>query len=817
MRNFALAALLLPVLASAAQNPDAGIGYELAFDPIEVLEYDTLRLTHDDHRMIYTAKRKPASLPGEKYDINKAPLYYVGASIQLAEREGANGRLSARPLCNLSGSSWAGAWSHDDSKVAFYSDAGGRPGLWLYDGGQCKQIGNILIGGVLGGAPYWSADDSKLYLTSPQDKPEAAKAATASPGIRVFNAGGEGDATQTAAPISLALSKYSILEVDVATGNARTLVPADATPTPLTLQLSASGRWLTYLSAASQESSAGEFRKSLVAVSLSDGTRKTIAPELRELWPTSGRFHYTWHPSEDRLVYWHDGGIYLVDLSGMSPSEPKRLAPELGRLESTVYSFTRDGRLIVGVDPAHAEKNDRTDVTPRGLAVISLDGGAPLKRPLSPTADFISLLLADSRTAWQPDACCLTFQQRDKATGKRQVVRADIATGQQQILWQAHADFGANFIATHDHKSLYSVYQDLQTAENISVFSPKMARERAIATDPRMDDVKVGVAETLQTVMPGYNGALETVRSTILLPAGAKRGDRLPAIAMIYPGGDLSNQIESFGGGMGNTIPSLIYTSRGFAVLLINVKLGPEKAQNDVSKQMVDSLLPQVYHAAELGYIDIERVALSGQSYGGYSTALIASQTNLFRAGIPVNGVFDIAGSYGRIDDNSSSINITWSESSQGRMGVHPWAGLARYLENSPYYRADRIYTPLLLLSGEGDTRVPSEESRRMFTALRRLDKPVQLALYAGQGHVISEWTPALAVDAARRSVEFLRKHLLGPKANRPGPRAHGAQRELGTGLNSRSWKSKLKSASGEMAFSVIVPTEPSGCSENVT
>ncbi len=88
MRNFALAALLLPVLAAAAQNPDAGFSYELAFDPIEVLEYDTLRMTSDDRRLTYTVQRKPASLPGERNTIRrKTPSYYLGASIQLAERQ----------------------------------------------------------------------------------------------------------------------------------------------------------------------------------------------------------------------------------------------------------------------------------------------------------------------------------------------------------------------------------------------------------------------------------------------------------------------------------------------------------------------------------------------------------------------------------------------------------------------------------------------------------------------------------------------------------------------------------------------------------
>ncbi len=281
------------------------------------------------------------------------------------------------------------------------------------------------------------------------------------------------------------------------------------------------------------------------------------------------------------------------------------------------------------------EKSDRPDVTPRGLAVISLDGGASLRQRSRRRPSSLSLLLADHRTAWQPDACCITYQQRDKTTGSVKSCAPISRPADRKSCGVGHADFGGNFIATRDHKSLFSVYQDLQTAENISAFSPKFTRERAIATDPRMDAIKVGVAETFQTALPGYAGVMETVRSTILLPPGAKRGDRLPAIVMIYPGGDLSNQIESFGGGAGNTIPSLIYTSRGFAVLMANVKLGPREGAQRYFQTNGRLLLPQVYRAAELGYIDIERVALSGQSYGGYGTALIASQTNLFRAADP--------------------------------------------------------------------------------------------------------------------------------------------------------------------------------------
>ena len=76
-------------------------------------------------------------------------------------------------------------------------------------------------------------------------------------------------------------------------------------------------------------------------------------------------------------------------------------------------------------------------------------------------------------------------------------------------------------------------------------------------------------------------------------------------------------------------------------------------------------------------------------------------------------------------------------------------------------YRADKIFTPLLPYATR--TRL-LPWAQKLFSALRRLERPVQLATYEGMGHVIYEWTRPNAVDAAQRIVEFLRKHLGDPK-----------------------------------------------------
>jgi dipeptidyl aminopeptidase/acylaminoacyl peptidase len=108
-----------------------------------------------------------------------------------------------------------------------------------------------------------------------------------------------------------------------------------------------------------------------------------------------------------------------------------------------------------------------------------------------------------------------------------------------------------------------------------------------------------------------------------------------------------------------------------------------------------------------------------------------------------------------------------WSETGQGRMGTHPWGDLRRYLTNSPYFRADYIRTPLLMLHGAIDYTCPVEDARKMFNALKRLNRPAELAVYDGEGHVVYGWSRVNAVDATERMLRFLETHL--KPESRPG------------------------------------------------
>lgn len=138
----------------------------------------------------------------------------------------------------------------------------------------------------------------------------------------------------------------------------------------------------------------------------------------------------------------------------------------------------------------------------------------------------------------------------------------------------------------------------------------------------------------------------------------------------------------------------------------------------------------------------------------------VVAQTNLFRAGIAISGCYDLPGQYAEPDPGGNTLWIAWSEAGQFRMGTHPWGDLQRYLANSPYYQADKIQTPLLLIHGDKDWQ--ARDTPKMFQALKRLGKTAELATYAGEGHVVDNWSRINAEDAARRIVEFLERYLPG-------------------------------------------------------
>jgi dipeptidyl aminopeptidase/acylaminoacyl peptidase len=396
-------------------------------------------------------------------------------------------------------------------------------------------------------------------------------------------------------------------------------------------------------------------------------------------------------------------------------------------------------------------------VPPRALALVTIDGSAAPK-----TYAFTGTpLTASSAALWQPDSGHFFVLMRDAKTAERSIVRVDAATGQTQTVWKGSGRFDAAG-AGPGGKSWVARYESTDTTPDYYRWDEKFAkRTRVSRIEPRLEGVRVGPMQAFVTTVPAFDGQLVDVQTAAFLPAGRKAGERLPTIVYFYGGSQVLDNAQEYGGGATNSIPAVIFTTRGYAVLLVDVPLSPEGTSGgNPIQEMAEVILPQVRHAIELGITDPRRVAIMGQSYGGYGTASVITQTNMFRAAIALDGLYDLPGSFATMGPGGGTFNFVWSETGQGRMGTHPWADLKRYLANSPYYQADKIHTPLLLVHGKIDKTCPVEGAERMFNALKRLDRRAELAVYDGEGHVPGTWSLVNAVDATKRMLDFLDKHM---------------------------------------------------------
>lgn len=252
----------------------------------------------------------------------------------------------------------------------------------------------------------------------------------------------------------------------------------------------------------------------------------------------------------------------------------------------------------------------------------------------------------------------------------------------------------------------------------------------------------------------------------LLLPPNHKPGDRHPLLVYFYPDTRYRKELKgddlrdiSF---LNKNIPA----AHGYAVLMASMKISDYgTAGGNPMREMHEQLIRAAENAVAKGYVDPDRWAIMGHSYGGYGTNSVITQTGRFKAAISMDGPSNLTSGYGigMNQDKAYAVpeglnfGALWSEGGQGRMGVAPWRDPQRYINNSPLFWAHQITTPLMLIHGDLDF-VNVNEAEQLFAALHREGKDVQLVRYWGEGHIYS--SPGNIADMWQRIFAFLDENL---------------------------------------------------------
>lgn len=146
--------------------------------------------------------------------------------------------------------------------------------------------------------------------------------------------------------------------------------------------------------------------------------------------------------------------------------------------------------------------------------------------------------------------------------------------------------------------------------------------------------------------------------------------------------------------------------------------------------------------------VDPKRMAIWGQSYGGYLTLLALTKDiqHRFRCGVSLYGDSHLKTSWAS-GDYSGRQDVEW------QMG-HPSQNAQRYEDASPINFIHNLKAPLLFMHGENDQRVPYSESEQLLTALKQANKTFEFCAYPAESHGFVH--PPSALDSLLRIERFL-------------------------------------------------------------
>ncbi len=160
----------------------------------------------------------------------------------------------------------------------------------------------------------------------------------------------------------------------------------------------------------------------------------------------------------------------------------------------------------------------------------------------------------------------------------------------------------------------------------------------------------------------------------------------------------------------------------------------------------VDALLQQ-------GYIDEQRMGVTGGSYGGFMTNWLISHNDRFKVAVTDRSVVNLASDFG-----SGDFGWTFADD---ELDTTPWEDLEKYMHMSPITYVKNIHTPLLIIHSEQDLRCNIEQAEQLFAALKYMGREVLFVRFEGQSHGMSRGGhPKLRVERLKHILDWFEKHI---------------------------------------------------------
>lgn len=277
--------------------------------------------------------------------------------------------------------------------------------------------------------------------------------------------------------------------------------------------------------------------------------------------------------------------------------------------------------------------------------------------------------------------------------------------------------------------------------------------KRLTDVNPRVQEFNWGTAELVS--FKSTDG--HALQSILVKPENFDPSKKYPMIVYIYE--RLTDGLHTFRlptVTRGQVINPTHYASNGYLVLMPDIAY----KTGEPGQSAVKCVLPAIQAVVDKGFVDEKAIGINGQSWGGYQIAYMVTQTDRFKAAVAGAPVSNMISAYNGIRWGTGLPRQFQYEHTQSRIGGTPWSAPLKFIENSPVFFADKVNTPLMMISNDADDAVPWYQGVEYYLALRRLGKEAYLLNYNGQPHNLSN--RAAARDFAVRMQQFFDHHLKG-------------------------------------------------------
>jgi dipeptidyl aminopeptidase/acylaminoacyl peptidase len=303
--------------------------------------------------------------------------------------------------------------------------------------------------------------------------------------------------------------------------------------------------------------------------------------------------------------------------------------------------------------------------------------------------------------------------------------RFNLATGKSERLFQSSGGF-ESVVAVLDDGGTRLLTRRESPVNPPNYFIRTGTDLKALTHDPNPMPQTVGVKKQLVTYKRRDGVPLSF---TLYLPADYKPGTRLPAVLWAYPyefsDADTAGQVT---GHEAESFPVLNYHQlavlHGYALLdnaAMPIVGDADTVNNTYVEQLQMDAQAAIDKGVEMGVVDPDRVGVFGHSYGAFMTANLLAHTRLFHAAVAESGAY-----------NRTLTPFGFQAESRTF-----WEAPDVYTKMSPFWFADKIKTPVLLIHGEADDNTGTFpiQSERLYAAIRGNGGTVRLVMLPSEAH----------------------------------------------------------------------------------